>query len=84
MNYNEKTSKKVINYEQSLNDNQRSVLKWLKHYYTKNKSYTTIFGTIRIVTSDFNMFIKKNLSETQQAEILIAIAQWLIEQEKKK
>lgn len=67
--------------EQALNDNQRSVLKWLKHYYTKNMPYTTVFLTIRTVTADFNVFIKKNLSERQQAEVLTAFAQWVIEQE---
>lgn len=67
--------------EQALNDNQRSVLKWLKHYYTKNSPHTTVFLAIRTVTADFNVFIKKNLSERQQAEVLTAFAQWVIEQE---
>ena len=72
------------NREQVFNDNQRIVLKWLKHYYTKNSSYTTVFLTIRTVTADFNVFIKKNLSERQQAEVLTAFAQWTIEQEESK
>lgn len=81
MSYKERVSKKARTYEQALNENQRIVLKWLKHYYTKNMPYTTVFGAVRIVTSDFNVFIKKNLSENQQAEILTAFAQWSIEQE---
>lgn len=75
---------KMKNREQALDDNQRSILKWLKYYYTKNMPYTTVFGTVRVVTADFNVFIKKNLSERQQAEVLTAFAQWAIEQEETK
>lgn len=84
MKYREKESGKVLTNEQALNDKQRTVLKWLKHYYTKNRPYTTVFEAIRVITFDFRMFIIKNLSEHQQAEVLTAFAQWAIEQEETK
>lgn len=57
-----------------LNENQEIVLEWLKDYYRENRPFTTTFGAIRSVASSRYGFIKRNLSEGQQNQVLQVFA----------
>lgn len=64
-----------------LNENQQIVLEWLKDYYKENRPFTTAFGAIRNVASKRWAFIKQNLTEDQQEQVLQAFSQWALKQE---
>lgn len=64
-----------------LNENQQQVLDWLKDYYKENRPFTTAFGAIRNIASKRWMFIKQNLTENQQEQVLQTFIQWVLEQE---
>lgn len=64
------------NEQPQLNENQETVLEWLKDYYKENRPFTTTFGAIRSVASIRYGFIKKNLSEGQQNQVLQAFVEW--------
>ncbi|MFN6672915.1 hypothetical protein ACK4CO_14205 [Enterococcus gallinarum] len=74
-------AKSVIFGQPQLNENQQIVLEWLKDYYKENRSFTTAFGAIRNVASKRWAFIKQNLTEDQQEQVLQAFSQWALKQE---
>ncbi|WP_368243256.1 MULTISPECIES: hypothetical protein [Enterococcus] len=70
-----------LNNQPQLNENQQQVLDWLKDYYKENRPFTTAFGAIRNIASKRWMFIKQNLTENQQEQVLQTFIQWVLEQE---
>lgn len=64
-----------------LNENQQQVLDWLKDYYKENRPFTTAFGAIMNIASKRWMFIKQNLTENQQDQVLEVFSRWALEQE---
>ncbi|HBA1104351.1 TPA: hypothetical protein J8Y49_002363 [Enterococcus faecium] len=73
--------KKAIFAQPQLNENQQQVIDWLKDYYKENRPFTTAFGAIMNIASKRWMFIKQNLTENQQEQVLQTFIQWVLEQE---
>ncbi|AFO45152.1 hypothetical protein [Enterococcus faecalis] len=65
--------------EPELNENQQTVLDWLKKDYSKNR-WTSPFGTI-YDTIRYREIKIRMLSKKEQAEVLQAFSRWAIEQE---
>lgn len=75
----------VYQLDQSqLNENQRQVLDWLKDYYKENRPFTTAFGAIMNIASKRWMFIKQNLTENQQDQVLQTFIKWVLEQDERR
>lgn len=67
-----------------LNENQQQVLDWLKDYYKENRPFTTTFGAIMNIASKRWMFIKQNLKENQQDQVLQTFIKWVLEQDERR
>lgn len=67
-----------------LNENQQQVLDWLKDYYKENRPFTTAFGAIMNIASKRWMFIKQNLKENQQDQVLQTFIKWVLEQDERR
>lgn len=75
----------VEDHDQSqLNENQQQVLDWLKDYYKENRPFTTAFGAIMNIASKRWMFIKQNLTENQQDQVLQTFIKWVLEQDERR
>lgn len=67
-----------------LNENQQQVFDWLKDYYKENRPFTTTFGAIMNIASKRWMFIKQNLTENQQDQVLQTFIKWVLEQDERR
>ena len=80
----ENIAEKIVNQIPQLNDNQRIVLKWLKENTCKGKKPVYPMNLVRKSVAKMPTEIVSHynhLSDREEFEVLVAFAEWGLEQE---
>lgn len=70
----------------TLNENQQIVLEWFKEeheFMLKHRTYFSFISCLDNVFTHHSIYIKRNLTNEQQAQVLQTFSQWVLEQEEK-
>lgn len=79
-------NKMLMTDEPTLSPNQKIVLEWFKEeheFMLKHRTYFSFISCLDNVFTHHSIYIKRNLTNEQQAQVLQIFSQWVLEQEEK-